>query len=167
MSQEINLTDLLGREPSETEKEAFISEAVNLIIERTQSGVDVNGKAFKPYSKEYADFKGVSSGDVDLTFMGDMLTAINGQADSDKIILFIDDERETAKAYGHISGFEGHPTIPNGKYKRKFFGLKPEEAELIASKIEEAPVSDLARLIEERQNFDIASIIQGIGLRLE
>lgn len=159
MSQEINLADLLGRTPTENEKEAFISEAINLIIERTQSGVDRNGKSFKPYSKEYADFKGVSSGDVDMTFGGDMLAAIDGIAESNNVVLYINDETETLKAYNHNVG----APLP----KRTFFGLTSAEAKSIASKIEEAPTSDLARLIEERQNFDIASIIQGIGLRLE
>lgn len=166
VSQEINLSELLGREPTPTEKEAFISEAIDLMIERTQSGVDLNGKKFKPYTKEYAEFKGVSRGDVDLTLFGSMLSSLDGAADNDSVTLFINDETETAKAFGHISGFEGHPTIPNGKYKRKFFGINENEAELIAAKIEEAPVRELARIVEERNNFDITSIIQGIGLRL-
>lgn len=159
MSQEINLSELLGREPTPTEKEAFVSEAIDLIIERTQSGVDLNGKKFKPYTKEYAELKGVSRGDVDLTFFGSMLGSLDGAADNDSVTLFINDETETLKAYNHNVG----DTLP----KRTFFGLKQDEAELIAAKIEESPTRELARIVEERNNFDIASIIQGIGLRLE
>lgn len=153
VSQEINLSELLGREANDIEKEAFIDEAINLIIERTQSGVDINGKSFRPYSEDYADFKGVSRGDVDMTYKGDMLLALDGMIDSDKVVLFVNDETETLKSYNHNVG----DTLP----KRKFFGLTPAEAELIAAKVETP--SELARIAEERQ-FDIDEILKGIGL---
>lgn len=158
VSQEINLAELLGRLPTDTEKEAFISEAINLIIERTQSGVDRNGKTFKPYSKDYANFKGVSTSDVDLTLMGDMLSAVDGTSEGDNVVLLINDTTETLKAYNHNVG----DTLP----KRAFFGITQDEAELIAAKIEEAPNSELTRFVEEQNNFDIESILQNIGFQI-
>ena len=152
VSQTINLSEILGREPTERESQAFIEEAINLIIERTQSGVDRNGKAFTKYSEEYADLKGVSRGDVDMTFKGDMLSAIDGMSDNGEIVLFINDENETLKAYNHNVG----DTLP----KRTFFGLTGAEAELIASKIETP--SELARIAS--QQTDINEILRGIGL---
>lgn len=152
ISQEIDLSEVLGRNPSEVEARQFIDDAINLIIERTQSGEDINGKAFKPYSPEYADKKGVSRNSVDLTLLGDMLAGINGEADGATVKLFIDDD-QVPKAYNHLVG----DTLP----KRTFFGLTKPEIETIAGGL------GIARVAETREDFDIASLLRNIGFAVD
>ena len=158
ITQVIDLSEAIGREPTAQEAADFIAAAKERIIERTQSGVNVNGGKFKQYTPEYANFKGVGRGDVDLTFFGDMLDALDGFIDDEKVVITIAGE-QAAKAYGHITGFEGHPTIPNGKYKRDFFGLNGKEIDDIANS-----VKSFDRISDLRQNNEIDTILQRIGL---
>lgn len=153
--QEINLGDLLGRTPTRDEARAFAQEAIERIIERSQSGQDINGKQFKEYTKDYAEEKGVSRGDVDMTLFGDMLLSIDSRISGDRVRIEIPSS-ETPKAYGHISGFKGHPTIPQGKYKRDFFGLTRDEAEQIAEFVKDESFTE--------DRFNIADILSAIGL---
>ena len=166
ISQEIDLAEIFGRSPTTLERDRFLQEAVERIIERTQSGKDVKGKDFKSYTKDYAELKGVSRGDVDLTLFGDMLLAIDGESDGDRVRLRIDGE-EAAKAYGHVTGFKGHPTIPSGKYKRDFFGLTNEEAETIAESVRDER-ADVAReqLSAASPSLNITEILRNIGLEI-
>ena len=153
--QEIDLGDLLGRTPTRDEAQAFAQEAIERIIERSQSGVDVNGRQFKEYTKEYAEEKGVSRGDVDMTLFGDMLLSIDSRISGDRVRIEIP-SGEAPKAYGHISGFKGHPTIPQGKYKRDFFGLTKDEAEQIAESVRDESFQE--------DTFNISDILSRIGL---
>lgn len=164
IAQKIDLEDILGREPTPIERDRFIQEAIEFMISRTQSGEDRNGKEFKAYTKDYADFKGVSRGDVDLTLFGDMLLSIQGENLGSEVEIKIEGE-EAAKAYGHITGFKGHPTIPNGKYKRDFFGLSEDEARFIAEGIRgEEPALAREFLSQEIDQQNISEILRNIGL---
>ena len=166
ISQTINLDEILGREPTRLERERFIQEAVERMIERTQSGVDRNGREFKPYTKEYAEEKGVSRSDVDLTLLGDMLLSIQGESDGSAVQLKIEGE-EAPKAYGHITGFKGHPTIPNGKYKRDFFGLTIDEATAIANAVRDESADQAeSQLSVQTPSFNITSILRNIGFEI-
>lgn len=148
VSQEINLGEILGRTPTDVEARQFIDEAINLMIERTQSGEDINGRRFKQYSKEYAELKGVSRNDVDLTFMGDMLAGINGELERGNIKLFMEED-QVPKAFNHCTG----DTLP----KRVFFGLTESEIESIAGGL------GIANIAETREDFDIRALLQNIG----
>jgi hypothetical protein len=148
VSQEIDLSEVLGRNPSEVEAREFLDEAINLIIERTQAGFDINGRAFKQYSEEYAQFKGVSRGDVDLTLTSAMLSGTAGEVDGSRVKLFVEAD-QVSKAYNHNVG----DTLP----KRTYFGLTTEEIESIAGGI------GVANVFEQRQQLDIAEIIRNIG----
>ena len=134
ISQTLNLRDLLGRRPTETEKEQFIQAAIDRIEERTADGKSVNGTNLKsPYSKMYADsldFRaaGKSRSDVNMKLSGDMLGALDGESGRDTVTLFFDDETEAAKAANHHQGI----TVP----RRPFFGINQKEAREIASSIE-------------------------------
>lgn len=161
ISQTIRLDEILGRPPTQLEKQRFLEEAVERIIERTQSGVDRNGKQFRQYTKEYAEEKGVSRGDVDLTLFGDMLLSIQGEESGNSVQLKIEGE-EAAKAYGHITGFRGHPTIPNGKYKRDFFGLTEDEAQAIAESIR----GETPGQVVTRPSLNITQILNQIGFEI-
>jgi hypothetical protein len=148
VSQEIDLSEVLGRNPSEVEAREFLDEAINLIMERTQAGFDINGRAFKQYSEDYAQFKGVSRGDVDLTLTSAMLAGTAGEVDGSRVKLFVEAD-QVPKAYNHNVG----DTLP----KRTYFGLTTEEIESIAGGI------GVANVFEQRQQLDIAEIIRNIG----
>lgn len=137
LRQTINLRDFLGHSPTDQEAQEFYDRAIEEIIERTQEGFDRNGRRFPSYTEEYADFKGVGINEVDLTLFGDMLLSIRGRRDGDNIELLIDGT-EAPKAFGHVSGYEGHPTITDGP-KRDFFGITEGEARAIATDVESRP----------------------------
>lgn len=156
--QEIDLGDLLGRTPTQDEARAFAQEAIERIIERSQSGIDRNGNRFRSYTEDYADEKGVSRSDVDMTLLGDMLLSIGSSVNGDRVKIEIP-ASEAPKAYGHITGFKGHPTIPQGKYKRDFFGLTRDEAEQIADSIKDQSFQE--------ETLDVFDILSRIGLVAE
>jgi hypothetical protein len=152
ISQVIDLSEILGRQPSEVELKQFSDDAIELIIERTQSGEDINGRRFKEYSKEYAELKGTSRSSVDLTLMGDMLLGIQAEQDRGRIRLFMEPD-QVPKAYNHNVG----DTLP----KRTFFGLTDSEIETLAGSL------GVANIAETREDFDIASLLQNIGFAID
>lgn len=59
-----------------SERKAVAQEIIDFIRERTQSGIDKNGKQFKGYKKDYAKKKGRNF-PVDLTFTEEMLSKLD------------------------------------------------------------------------------------------
>jgi hypothetical protein len=112
-------------------KEAIGQAIIDKIIERTKSGVDINGKAFKNYSKSYIEsdeFKafGKNKKEVNLTLSGAMLDTMDIiSEDGNKITIGWDDDTEIAKAFNHNTG----DTVS----KRQFFGLKSKDIKEIKS----------------------------------
>lgn len=104
------------------------------IIVRTQSGTDVTGGSFAPYSEGYAKARtkaGRRSSPVDLTFTGQMLQAITtavrkvGSAIEGRIF-FADAESATKARYNQEDN------------ERRFFGLSDEQMNRIRSAVYEA-----------------------------
>lgn len=145
------MTELLGRNPSDNELESFATEAINYMIERTQSGHDIKGDKFKAYTEDYADKKGVSRGDVDLTLFGDMLSSIVSDFQGDEVIIQMAGDLEIKKAYNHNVG----DTLP----KRTFFGLTRDEAKNIAEKIRGTEIN-----IPDQ--FNLSEILANIGIQV-
>lgn len=143
VEQKFNLKTLLGYTPSNKQREEFFDRVADRIVERTADGKDINGKNFKPYSKKYADKKGVSVTSVDLILKGDMLRSIEpAPSDDDSVIIAID-EKQTKKAYNHNVG----DTLK----KRTFFGLtKGKEIDKIVNDVDmlkpKEDITDLAAL---------------------
>lgn len=108
------------------------------IVDRTDRGIDKDGKKFPKYSKNYTkslDFRnaGKSASKVDLQLSGDMLAALDVlNHDKGKIrIGFENGSEENDKAEGNILGSYGGD--PNPSKARDFLGLKPSKLkELIA-----------------------------------
>lgn len=119
VSQKFNLKKLLGYEPSEKQKELFYELAIDKMVDRTTSGVDIDGKKFKPYTEEYANFKGVTRTSVDLVLEGDMLNGFEESQVSKNVLKIKIADEETPKAYNHNVG----DTLP----KRTFFGFNSEK----------------------------------------
>lgn len=84
------------------------------------------GKWKKSLSPAYAKIKeDFSSSDIaNMELHGDMLDALDFKITSEgRIKIGWFDKEQAAKAYGHDSGFEGHPTIKNGPVRK----LLPDE----------------------------------------
>lgn len=164
VSQTINLRTLFGRNVSEDEKQRFVSEAVNRIIQRTQDGKSIDNKNFIRYTKDYAKEKGVSRSSVDLTLFGDMLLSINSENQRRNVVkLQIDESQQAIKAYAHSTGYEGHPHIKNGP-KRDFFGLSDEEAQSIADSVKRGDTeSVIESTTPELRQRVIDNILSSLG----
>lgn len=159
MSQEIDLTKLLGRQPKPVELAAFEEEAIETIIKRTQSGKDRQGKGFVPYSPEYADEKG--SSDVDLTLMGDMLLGVKSRRTMDGVEIYLESD-QVPKGYNHQVG----DTLP----KREWFGLNEKEAREIARRVKEddsIPSVNFPPFFEQQEQINISEILASIGLSVD
>jgi len=162
VEQVIDLGELLGRAPSSIEAREFSEIAINKVIERTQSGKDRNGKDFTAYSEDYADAKGVSPNDVDLTLMGDMLLSIDAEVQGNSVRMFIGGaDVETKKAFNHHTG----DTLP----ARPFFGLSEKEARDIAEAVrtnEPSIVEQVAipSIFQQETEIDIDEVLRNIGL---
>lgn len=160
MSQEIDLGELLGREPTQDEIAAFQEEAIEQIIKRTQDGKRIDGKNFTKYSEAYAEKKG--SDKVDLTLMGDMLLSVDAESRSGVVKLFIDDELNTKKGFNHHTG----DTLP----ARPWFGLNKKEANEIAKRIKEndstnaSDAISAAAIFQNSRELNIDEILRNIGL---
>jgi hypothetical protein len=137
-------------------------ELVQIILRRTASGLDKNGKPFKEYSDAYknsADFglTGKSPGNVNLRLSGDMLADFSVISARDgRIILGFDSEEQRAKAHGHMTGQEGSGNLP----VRDFLGISDEElAQAIRKvpppkKLKEAFKEAKDLLLEDDDDFD-------------
>jgi len=111
-------------------------ELADLVIEhiydRTNSGKDVNGRQFKPYSKGYEESLAGKIGNKkgatpNLQLSGDMLAAMTLlEQQKGKIVIGWADQDERGKAEGNILGSYGQPD-PNPKKARPFFGIKPSK----------------------------------------
>ena len=158
-TQEVDLKKLLGRTPTASEKEKFVAEAIERIIERSQSGQDILGNRFKSYSKDYAEQKGVSRNSVDMTLDGDMLLAIRRLRDADSKLRFgITGGVDAKKSFNHNTG----DTLP----KRRFFGLTVAEQKEIASSIKAQDIRGVtAREVREDTRESLLSLVE--TLRLE
>lgn len=139
MSQEIDLKRYLGDDATPEQKQLFAELAIEQINQRTLDGKTIHGGKFKKYSKEYADFKGVSRDSVDLFLEGDMLDSLETQEDGNKIKITIGGEKvETKKGFRHHTG-------DLGMTKRPWFGLTTDEVRTITDAIAaEADVTEQA-----------------------
>ena len=111
--------------------EQAVSDEATRIVQRTQSGKDVNDQAFAPYSKAYAKVrqkKGRKTSPVDLLFTGKMLAAIQTRirrfAQGIEATIYFSSPQEAAKAAGN-------------QRLRPFFGLSDEQVGRITKKMTE------------------------------
>lgn len=158
MSQEINLKRYLGDDATPEQKQLFAELAIEQINQRTLDGKTIHGGNFKKYSKEYADFKGVSRDSVDLFLEGDMLDSLETEEDGNKIKITIGgDKVETKKGFRHHTG-------DLGMTKRPWFGLTTDEVRTITDAI--AAEADVV----EQETFTIAELsaaLRELGLTQE
>lgn len=149
-----NLSELFGETiPDDAGlREAIGGAIIERIRERTQDGVDKNGRKFKKYSEAYknsADFAafGKNENEVNMTLSGDMLGSLDiiEQTKQTIAIGFADDD-QNVKAFNHVTG----DTVP----QRDFFGLPKKELMNIVEEFRPV-VEDLKqeRLSESKIDF--------------
>lgn len=142
--QDIDLEELLGVDLSDSPflVQAMGQELIDHIRNRTDSGKDRNGESFAAYSKAYKqseDFEAFGkTSKVDMQLRGYMLASLDFDASGGAVRLEFDDRDEELKAYGHMTGMEGHKHLDGKTPAREFFGVNDEEAkELLSRKFKE------------------------------
>jgi hypothetical protein len=113
-----------------------ISEAViEYIKNRTLDGLDKNLEKFPNYTKNYAQFKGVSVSDVDLVFSGDMLSDLKllSHKSGELTIGFEKGSKSNGKAEGNIKGTYGQPSPVQAP--RDFLGISDVEVESLLDNV--------------------------------
>ncbi len=97
-------------------------QGINIIEDRTESGVGYKGGAFKGYSEKYAKFRRAKGRgkNVDLQFSGRMLGSMTSKADRKKATIFFTRAEEAKKA------------AMNDK-TRPFFGFNRKEEKHLAN----------------------------------
>lgn len=140
VSTEIDLEKILGGlSQNENVRAVFFESALERLQKRLDEGRGVNGQLGN-YSESYKNslaFKVFGkSNPVNMQLTGDMLTAVNElDSSKNKMKIGIDDELEAAKAYAHMTGFKGHPTLDGKVRKREWFGWTDKELKEIANAI--------------------------------
>jgi len=78
----------------------------------------------KDYKKVKSEISGNTSANMEL--FGDMLDALEYTVNDGKVEVGIFDQDQAVKAYGHNTGFKGHPNakMRGNKYKRQFIPSK-------------------------------------------
>lgn len=158
VTQEIDLNELTGVDVSKDPVLAreMQQAVIDYMVGRVSEGKGFNEKTLRsPYSNSYADSQdfaaaGKSKGNVNMELSGDMLGSIDVVKETKngaKFTFGITGE-EAARAYGHISGFKGHPNEDKmRKYQRPFFGVSQKE---LKDKILPAFKDELESLRESR-----------------
>lgn len=118
---------------SPKERETLADLVIEHIVDRTDRGLDKNGKKFPGYSKNYIkslDFKnaGKSKSNVNLQLSGDTLAALQllNHKSGQILVGFVNGTEENAKAEGNIKGTYGQPSPIPGK-QRDFLGIEPKK----------------------------------------
>ena len=157
-SQTFDMVELFGRPVPRSIAKEFGNRVEELIIKRSQDGKNIRGDEFTPYSKKYAEEKGVDPGDVDMTLFGDMLGGIKNTAKKDGTVkVEVTGRVNKLKSFNHNTG----DTLP----KREWFGIKITDPEL--KKI----VTDLKAAVpkprEERPEAErLLEAIEGLELEI-
>jgi hypothetical protein len=113
-----------------------ISDAViEYIKNRTLDGLDKNLEKFPNYTKNYAQFKGVSVSDVNLVFSGDMLSDLKllSHKSGELTIGFEKGSKSNGKAEGNIKGTYGQPKPVQAP--RDFLGISKEEVDSLIDNV--------------------------------
>ncbi len=94
-----------------------------IILEKTDRGIDVRGRRFAPYSKMYSELKGKTK--VDLQDTNRMLQSIDSRvASKRKVQVYFRDQGMAKRALWHQKGMGNLP-------ERKFFGFNDSTERVI------------------------------------
>lgn len=122
-ADEVELKSLVGQ---------FVVDSILDMVGQVKSpvkGGDFKSSLTKDYRQRKDDEGGTPIPNLEMD--GDMLAALTYKIVGDGVEVGIFNKRQAIKAFGHNTGFEGHPTIPEGKYTRQF--IPTEDEEFVAS----------------------------------
>lgn len=137
--------DLSGYGLTPDEKDEVADLIIERIVNRTQQGLDINGRPWRGKAGEYSqaykdslDFKiaGKSKNKVDLQLSGDMLAALDVLEKTSRSVTigFENGSEENAKADGNIRGTYGKSKPIAGK-ARDFLGITYRDLEKIIKEV--------------------------------
>jgi hypothetical protein len=151
--------ELAGEDPysfKRADREEILQRVSDFVVESilehcADEKSPVSGKAWKKLSEKYAAHKkaeGLGT-DANLLFTGDMLNSLTAKpiVSKNEVKIWLDDPEQEGKAYGHNTGFEGHPTIKNGP-KRQFI---PTEDDTFHSR---SLVDGIKEILKDYDNAD-------------
>lgn len=139
--------------PDDVDPEDVGNDVIEFIIERSKAGLDINGRPFPAYTKEYAEWKG--SSDVDLTLDDIMLNNISILSmDGNSVTVgYAVDDPQAGKAEGNAIGSYGRPFSDPLK-ARNFIGIDEDNLMLIIEKHRLGNLSkEIERVNEELENY--------------
>jgi len=138
----------------------FGNSIVETINRRNEMGVDLNGRSFTEYSKEYKnsqEYKSFNKSTPNLRLFGEMQASLKSRVIGEYIEVYYDDETEAAKAFNHNTG----DTVP----KREFFGVNESELKQLYSQYNEVSKTlansifgDLLHFVTNRVNTEPVNI---------
>lgn len=176
----INLNDLFGERLNlnRATREAIGQAIIDKIVERTsEQNIDKFGRSLGSYSESYAKsldgqvYGKRKGGPVSLLASGDMLGSLTIiEQTPQTITLGFEDRLQNDKAYGHISGMQGHPILDGKVKKRDFLGLPKNELQAIAADFDDrAKAIDAIESAASREDLDkaIVDLIEEIGSEIE
>ena len=141
VSQTFNLVEIFGKPIPEDLVISFGQSIIDHIIDRSSEGFDVNNNQMQSYSGSYADSlpfiaRGKSKNEVNMRLRSNMMYDMDIlEATPTSLKIGFKSTLENNKAYGHMTGMEGHPVLDGVTPKREFFGLNDSDIEGIASPI--------------------------------
>ncbi len=152
VSIEIDIESLLGSSARDSSvKETFFQLAFDKMLERLDNGIGADGKKLDKYSKaymnslEFAAFGKDKTVNMQLT--GGMVNSLRILNSTNSKMKVGFEGEESVKAYAHMTGFKGHPTLDGKVSPRNFFGWTDKELQAIARefKPQNESASDLVK----------------------
>ena len=161
VSQVLDVAKIFGiKKADESLKQAVAQWAIEKIRDRTRSGKDAFGNSMGKYSESYKNsdaFKAAGKTNrVDLYLTGEMLETIDViSSKGNEIEIGWNDDTNNGKAYGHQTGFDGHPFLDGEVDPRPFFGITEDDFKTIKKEFT-VPASDLKNedILNQLKNID-------------
>lgn len=141
VNAEINLEELIGPAArNEAVREVFFQAAFDALLTRLDQGKSVDGKNLPKYSKAYKeslDFAAFGKSDtVNMQLTSEMINSLAIKSENPKKFkIGFTEDIHNAKAYAHMTGYEGHPVLAGKVKPRNFFGWQDKELRAIAREI--------------------------------
>lgn len=124
----LDLSDVPRDKRSAVKQEIGEFVVESILDELSQGKSPVKGEgSFKKLNKQYADAEKGGDRKPNLELFGDMLDSLKFKKRRNGVEVGIFKSSEVPKAYGHNSGFEGHPFLDKPELKRQFIPNDDEE----------------------------------------
>ena len=145
---------------SDENKKRIGDAIIDFIKNRSKKGLDKNNNKFARYTKDYAEEKGVSPKDVDLTLSGEMLDSLSvlsvGRKSLD--IGYQKGDLINDKVEGNITGSYGQPMGDSSK-ARDFLGIDDKDLNFIFNQYPKNDEEQATQRLEDTAD----TIIAGLG----